>query len=309
MVALFGGQGSQHVGMGEEIYKNFDLAREMYQEASDILQTDMVKLLHSENTQLNKSTYAQSAIFLVSMVAFEVFMQELGGSVKPLLALGHSLGEISANAASGALDLKRGLKLVFKRGERMEEICSAYKEELGMLVVLGGDAQVLGDYCKQAKQEGQLLYVANFNGPQVVLAGPKSLLQNLNSKILGAKKCVLLPMNVVSHCPILEPMVEDFRALLQESLHNNYHFGVLSNATTQVYQDKEGALECLGIQLVQPVRYSECMQVCERRSSYYVEFGTSVLKNLNKRLSAKPTYSITTLTDLKEALTFVRQEV
>ncbi|CRF46386.1 ACP S-malonyltransferase [Helicobacter heilmannii] len=300
MVALFGGQGSQHIGMGQDLCANFSLAKQMCERASDQLHTDVAKLLWSENPLLSQSAYTQSAIFLVSMMAYGVYKHEGGKS--PQLALGHSLGEISANGASGALDLESGLKLVFERGRLMEEVCAKVGQEMGMLAVLGADIALLESFCLQAREAGHTLYVANFNGSQVVLAGAKAYLQSLEPKSLGAKKLVLLPMNVVSHCPLLEPMVAPFKALLEQHLKDSYHFGVVSNATTQVYKDKAGALECLGVQLIEPVRYSDCVGVCENEDSIYVEFGTSVLKNLNKRLSSKPTYSITDTATLKEAL-------
>ncbi|CRF47135.1 Malonyl CoA-acyl carrier protein transacylase [Helicobacter heilmannii] len=300
MVALFGGQGSQTIGMGQDLCANFSLAKQMCERASDQLHTDVAKLLWSENPLLSQSTYTQSAIFLVSMMAYAIYQQE-GGKL-PQLALGHSLGEISANGASGALDLESGLKLVFERGRLMEEVCAKVGQEMGMLAVLGADIALLESFCLQAREAGHILYVANFNGSQVVLAGAKAYLQSLEPKSLGAKKLVLLPMNVVSHCPLLEPMVAPFKALLEQHLKDSYHFGVVSNATTQVYKDKAGALECLGVQLIEPVRYSDCVGVCENEDSIYVEFGTSVLKNLNKRLSSKPTYSITDTATLKEAL-------
>ncbi|WP_104741614.1 ACP S-malonyltransferase [Helicobacter ailurogastricus] len=300
MVALFGGQGSQTIGMGQDLCANFSLAKQMCERASDQLHTDMAKLLWSENPLINQSAYTQSAIFLVSLMAYEVYKQE--GGKTPQLALGHSLGEISANGASGALDLESGLKLVFERGRLMEEVCAKMGQEMGMLAVLGADVALLESFCLQAREAGQVLYAANFNGSQIVLAGAKAYLQTLEPKSFGAKKLVLLPMNVVSHCPLLEPMVASFKTLLEQHLKDSYGFGVVSNATTQVYKDKAGALECLGVQLTQPVRYKDCLEVCEKEDSFYVEFGTNVLKNLNKRLSSKPTYTITNTAELKAAL-------
>ncbi|WP_104740230.1 ACP S-malonyltransferase [Helicobacter bizzozeronii] len=304
-VWLFGGQGSQHVGMGQDFCTHSSLAKEMCEEASDVLKTDMEKLLWTDNPDLNKSAYTQSAIFLVSMMAFRLFMSQAGDLV-PKMGLGHSLGEISANGASGALSLEQGLRLVFERGRLMEEVCTRHAKELGMLAVLGAPTEGILAYCDRVRAQGQLLHVANFNGSQVVLAGEKEFLQALEPKSLGAKKLVLLPMSVVSHCPILAPMVADFKALLQESLQDSYAFGIVSNATTQIYQNKADALECLGVQLVKPVLYDRCLQVCETQADYYIEFGTSVLKNLNKRLSNKPTFSVTDMASLEEALKFVQ---
>ncbi|WP_104749086.1 ACP S-malonyltransferase [Helicobacter cynogastricus] len=305
-VLLFGGQGSQHVGMGKDFYNHLKLAREMFEEASDVLKTGMQALLWEENELLNQSPYTQSALFLVSMVAFRAFIAEVG-SFSADMALGHSLGEISANGASGALSFEKGLKLVFERGRLMENVCAQSPKELGMLAVLGASKESLIDFCTQAREKGQVIYTANFNGSQVVLAGYKEILQTLQAKDLGAKKLVMLPMSVVSHCPILTPMLEDFKAILAESLEDTYSFGVLSNANGSPYQSKEDALKYLGVQLIQPVLYDTCLQSCESSTPYYLEFGTSVLKNLNKRLSNKSTLSIVDMPSLQEALNFVAQ--
>ncbi|WP_104751424.1 ACP S-malonyltransferase [Helicobacter salomonis] len=300
-VALFGGQGSQHVGMGKDFCTHFSVAREMFEEASEVLKTDMQALLWEENDLLNQSPYTQSALFLVSMVAFKVFMQE-GGGLPMSAALGHSLGEITANGASGALSLSKGLRLVFERGRLMERVCAQSPQELGMLAVLGASKETILDFCAHARLQGRTLYAANFNGSQIVLAGAKETLNALQAKDLGAKKLVLLPMNVVSHCEILTPILEDFSALLAESLEDNYHFSVVSNTNALLYHSKAEALKCLSVQLIQPVLYDACMQLCEASASYYVEFGTNVLKNLNKRLSSKPTLSITDCASLQETL-------
>ncbi|WP_121021362.1 ACP S-malonyltransferase [Helicobacter vulpis] len=307
VVALFGGQGSQHVGMGRDFCTHFSLAREMFEEASDVLQTDMQALLWEEDARLSQSPYTQSALFLVSMVAFRVFMREIG-ELPVSAGLGHSLGEISANGASGALSLAKGLQLVFERGSLMERVCAQSPKELGMLAVLGASKESLLDFCTQARSQGRALYAANFNGSQIVLAGTKEVLCTLQAKDLGAKKLVLLPMNVVSHCEILAPMLKDFSALLAQSLEDHYTFSVVSNANALLYRSKEEALKCLGVQLVQPVLYDACVQLCESSASYYLEFGTSVLKNLNKRLSSKPTLSITDQASLQEALKFTRAQ-
>ncbi|MFC3847927.1 ACP S-malonyltransferase [Helicobacter baculiformis] len=303
-IALFGGQGAQHVGMGKDFCTHFSLAREMFEEASEVLKINMQTLLWEDNDQLNQSPYTQSALFLVSMVAFRVFIAESGSS--PIsVGLGHSLGEISANAASGALSLEKGLKLVFERGRLMERVCAQSPKELGMLAVLGASKETILDFCAHSRSQGRVLYAANFNGSQVVLAGVKQDLSALQAKDLGAKKLVLLPMSVVSHCEILVPMLEDFSALLATSLEDSYHFSVVSNANALLYNSKEEALKCLSVQLIQPVLYDACLQLCESSASYYLEFGTSVLKNLNKRLSSKPTLSITDSASLQESLEFL----
>ena len=125
---IFPGQGSQAIGMGKDFYENFEVAKEMFEIASDILKTDCRKLLFEENDLLNLTQYTQPAIFLVSQIAHTILQQE-----SPLLAefsLGHSLGEISALCVALGVGFEDGLRLTQKRGELMAKACE--EKDAGM---------------------------------------------------------------------------------------------------------------------------------------------------------------------------------
>lgn len=299
---IFPGQGSQSVGMGKELYDNFAVAKQLFEEASDALGMDMKALLFEENDKLNLTQYTQPAIFLVSAVAHQVFQSEY--PLMPHVALGHSLGELSAVCLSDGASFAKALQLTRKRGELMAQACEG--KDAGMMVVVGLEDKILEDFCASWRAKDKALWCANYNGDgQVVLAGRKSDLSELESaiKTLGAKRALLLPMSVASHCPLLESATQPFIELLQSNLNPTLSTPVLSNATLELYADKEKAKILLSRQLTEPVRYKHSILKLNGELDGYIEFGNgNVLRGLNKRLSDLPTWNISNLSSLKECL-------
>lgn len=295
---IFPGQGSQATEMGKDFYDESPLAKELFDNASDILKIDMKNLLFSPNDELNLTQFTQPAILLVSYIAYRFFSQNC--DIKPTLALGHSLGEISANLISGSLSFENAIRLVYERGKLMQKVCEG--KDAGMAVVMGLSDEVLSEFC--AKREN--IWCANFNSDgQCVLGGLKADLADAEDEIkhLGAKRFLLLPMSVASHCPLLEPMSADFGALAQQYLEDNFSCPIIANATLESYSDKSRAAELLTRQLTAPVLYKQSIKKVESEVDCFVEFGYgAVLKGLNKRLTPKPTHSIGSIPSLNAAL-------
>ncbi|GAA7442986.1 ACP S-malonyltransferase [Helicobacter pylori] len=304
---LFPGQGSQCIGMGKSFYESHTLAKELFERASNALKVDMKKTLFEENELLKESAYTQPAIYLVSYIAYQLLNKQVDGGLKPVFALGHSLGEVSAVSLSGALDFEKALKLTHQRGKMMQEACA--NKDASMMVVLGVSEESLLSLCQRTKN----VWCANFNGGmQVVLAGIKDDLKALEPtlKEMGAKRVVFLEMSVASHCPFLEPMIFKFQELLEKSLKDKFHFEIISNATNEAYHNKAKAVELLSLQLTQPVRYQDCVKSNNDRVDVFFELGCgSVLKGLNKRLSNKPTISVGDNKGLDEAIEFLEEYV
>ncbi len=298
---IFPGQGSQSIGMGKDLFDNSAEVRRYFEQTSDILKEDMVQLCFEENQKLNLTQYTQPAILLVSYSVFSLIFPKIKGKIA--FGLGHSLGEFSALCASGALSFEQAISLVSKRGYLMEESCK--KKVAGMMVVLGLEDGILEEFCTKKRNRGLKVWCANYNGDgQMVLAGSKEDLLTLEVEIkgLGAKRALMLPMSVASHCPILEGMCADFKVLLEEALKDSFDFPIISNVNAKPYQNKAQALELLAEQLVSPVLYKQSIRENDAKIEGFIECGGNVLKGLNKRLSPKETISLQTYAEIQDFL-------
>lgn len=282
---IFAGQGSQSIGMGKDFYENSDLARTMFTKAGERIGVDFSKLLLEENEQINETAYTQPAILLVQMVAYKLFKEKYP-QLKPVLFLGHSLGEFSALCASGAIDYVDAVELVHKRGALMQTACENI--EAGMMAIVGMDDTTVEEICLIAQKEGKKVWPANYNQDgQLVIAGMKSDLVALEStfKEKGAKRALLLNMSVASHCPLLESAQEPLSALMQSMVQDNFEAPIVSNVTMKPYSTKKEAVHLLKEQLVQPVKYKQSIETISNDIDLAIEFGNGVvLKGLNKRI-------------------------
>ncbi|MFV0481624.1 MAG: ACP S-malonyltransferase [Campylobacteraceae bacterium] len=296
---VFPGQGSQFIGMGKDFYENSSLAKDMFTLASDRLKIDMKSLLFEENDKLNETEYSQPAIFLVSAIAYKLFENSL--SIKPSFALGHSLGEFGALFSVKALGFLDGIELVRERGLLMKQACEG--KNAGMMVLLGLSDEKVEEICKDAQGKNKQIFAANYNNDgQIVIAGTKSDLEEYTNvfKDAGAKRAMLLPMSVASHCPLLASAQKPLREKMQIFLKNSFDAPVISNVTASAYDKKDEALNLLAEQLIKPVKYKQ--SILNNPADIYVEFGASVLKGLNKKISSAPTLSIIDMASLKEAV-------
>ncbi|MBR8463626.1 ACP S-malonyltransferase [Campylobacter sp. faydin G-24] len=297
---IFAGQGSQSAGMGREFYENFSVCRELLQNASEYLRIDFENLLFSENEKLSISEFTQPAIVLSSLMAYEALKQSL--NLEPKFSLGHSLGEFSALAVSGAFSYFNALKIVNLRGRFMQEACEG--KDAGMMVVLGLNDALVEQICADARKQGLQIYAANYNcDGQIVVAGVRADLAKFESifKEAGAKRAMLLNMSVASHCPILVSASERLVVELEKNLADSFA-PVISNVSAKVYTSKSDALNLLKDQLVKPVLYKQSIKTYEDGIECFIELGTNTLKGINKKVTDKPTFSITDMPSLEEAV-------
>ncbi len=298
IAAIFPGQGSQSIGMGKDFYDNSALAKEMIEAASDRVEFDFKSLMFDENNNLEKTEFTQPAILLVSSIAYKLFENEM--TIKPIFALGHSLGEFSALVSVGALDYLDGVALVHQRGQLMQEACKGV--DVGMMALIGLDDDKVETLTQEARDAGKQVWAANYNSDgQIVAAGAKADLNDMATtfKEAGAKRALLLNMSIASHCPLLESAATPLKESLEKYLKDEFLAPVVSNVTAQKYNTKADAIELLGKQLTMPVKYKQSIKAFEDEVDLFVEFGGGVLKGLNRRGVKNPTISITDMQSLE----------
>jgi len=300
-IFIFPGQGSQKIGMGKDFYDNSALAKEMIEKASQRVGFDFTTLLFEENNQLDQTEYSQPAILLVSLIAHSLFIEQC--KMFPKAVLGHSLGEFSALSAAGAMDYLDAVELVHQRGLLMKQACEGINA--GMMALLGLNDASVEELTQKERALGKKVWAANYNGDgQIVIAGNKDDLASLEPlfKEAGAKKSLLLPMSVASHCPLLSSAQPKLEMYLEKWLKEDFITSVISNVTATAYKTKNEAKKLLSEQLVSPVKYKQSILAVEASTDCFIEFGGSVLKGLNKRISEKPTHSIVDMKSLEEVL-------
>ena len=299
---LFPGQGSQSVGMGQDFFNNSDVAKQMVADATKRTGIDFEALLFTENDDLEKTEFTQPAILLVSSIAHKLFENEM--PIKPVYALGHSLGEFSALVSVGAIDAVDAVELVNLRGKLMAESCAG--QDVGMMVSLGLDDEVVEEICDAQREAGMKVWPVNYNAEgQIVIAGIKPDLELLAPilKEAKAKRAMLLNMSVASHCPLLESATAPLAEKLTEMLKNEFIAPVVSNVTAKTYNTKDEALDLLPKQLVSPVLYKQSIADFDDSVDCYVEFGHGgVLKGLNRRATKKPHFVVSDMESLATAI-------
>ncbi len=278
---LFPGQGSQYVGMGKVLYGQYPLAREIFDEADEILGMDLKKLcFEGSMEELTKTENTQPAILTASFAAYKVLMKETG--LDPKYFAGHSLGEISALTAAGAIKFSDAVNIVRRRGSFMQEAVPA---GAGAMSAVGGiDSGIIEECCIICSSAGNLVTVSNYNSPdQIVISGHKTAVEAAG-RLLSEKggRVIALKVSAPFHCSLMQPAADRIREEL-----SNYHFmdmsyPVVSNVTALEYQNKDNIVDLLSLQIVKPVLWSASMEYIRKSGvDTMIEVGPqTVLKKL-----------------------------
>jgi len=283
---LFPGQGSQSVGMMQGL-TSFPIVRDTFVEASDILGADFWHMATEPNELLNQTTNTQPLMLAAGVATWRVWQAQ--GGAQPTIMAGHSLGEYTALVAAGALSFQDALPLVRYRAEVMR---SAVAEGVGaMAAILGLDDDAVREVCTESAQ-GQVVEAVNLNSPgQVVIAGNKEAVERgmEAAKAKGAKRALLLPVSVPSHCALMKPAADELRDYLKDVNLKLSQVPVLHNADVLAYTDAEKIKDALVRQLYSPVRWVETVQAIYAQGvTATAECGPGkVLTGLTKRIVAE----------------------
>lgn len=281
---VFPGQGSQSRGMMSG-YADFAVVRDTFVEASDVLKQDMWQLVsEGADAELNVTVNTQPVMLTAGVAVYRAWRSQHGAT--PMLMAGHSLGEYTALVAAGALSFADALPLVRFRAQTMQQ---AVPEGVGgIAAILGLDDEVVRAVCSEGAQ-GEVLEAVNFNSPgQVVIAGNRGAVERGMelAKTKGAKRAIMLPMSVPSHCSLLKGAAEQLRAYLSSVSLQTPAIPVLHNADVASYCDAEKIKDALVRQLYSPVRWVETVQAFGKQGiTHNVECAPGkVLLGLNKRI-------------------------
>ncbi|HCI52436.1 MAG TPA: [acyl-carrier-protein] S-malonyltransferase [Gallionella sp.] len=281
---VFPGQGSQSRGMMDG-YADFPVVRDTFNEASAVLQQDFWQLMQEgADAELNSTVNTQPLMLTAGVAVYRAWQSQNGAL--PAMMAGHSLGEYTALVAAGALSFSDALPLVRYRAECMQH---AVPEGVGgIAAILGLDDEAVRAVCLEGAQ-GEVLEAVNYNSPgQVVIAGNRAAVERGMelAKARGAKRAIMLPMSVPSHCSLLTGAASQLRAYLADVAIVSPVIPVLHNADVAAYSDADKIKDALVRQLYSPVRWVETVLAFGKLGiTHNVECAPGkVLAGLNKRI-------------------------
>jgi len=285
IACVFPGQGSQSVGMLAALAGDYPEVEETFAVASQALDYDLWRLTQQgPDTELNRTDITQPAMLAAGVAVWRIWQRHHG--VQPAFMAGHSLGEYTALVCAEALDLQAATRLVAERGRYMQEAVPAGQG--AMAAILGLDDEQVIVACEQAAQ-GEVVAAVNFNSPgQVVIAGHSDAVARAVeiAKESGAKRAVLLPVSVPSHCSMMQPAAERLALYLHNVEIRSPRIPVFSNVDVALCNTAADIRDALVRQLVSPVRWVEIIRAMAHNGvGCVVECGPGkVLAGLNKRI-------------------------
>jgi [acyl-carrier-protein] S-malonyltransferase len=282
---VFPGQGAQTVGMGKDLYENFDSVKALFKQADDAVGFQLTKIFfEGPEEELRKTSNAQPALVAVSFACLKA-AQEVGGKNLPAASFmaGHSLGEYTALAAANSIDFATAVFLAKERGRLMYE--AGMKTAGSMMAMLGIEEAVLAEVCRETNT-----VIANINSPgQLVISGAAENITKAGelAKARGASRAIPLQVSGAFHSPLMQPAVDGMTQILSKVTFNDPSVPIIANVTalplTSGSQIKDELLEqlCNGVQWQRSVEY-----MIQKGVGRFIEIGPGkVLTGLIKRIS------------------------
>jgi [acyl-carrier-protein] S-malonyltransferase len=286
---VFPGQGSQEVGMGADLVKSYPEAEATFALADDILGFPLSQLcFEGPEDALNDTLNTQPALYVMGIAILRVLDAALETEIRPTFVAGHSLGELTALTAAGALGFTDGLRLVRERGRLMKDV--GQQNPGAMAAILGLEADTIRALCSEISQQtGKPLVLANDNCPgQLVISGEKDAVVAALAVATerGAKRAVPLAVSVASHSPLMTPIADTFRRAVDNTPFTPPAVPVIGNVDAAPLESIDAIRAELGAQLTSTVRWTESVQYMRAHGvETFVEIGPKdVLSGLIKRI-------------------------
>ncbi len=255
---IFPGQGSQFVGMGKNLYDSNQLARELFEDANDILGFRITDAMFGgTEEELKQTNITQPAVFLHSVVAFYTLE-----NAKPDMVAGHSLGEFSALVANSVLNFQDALQLVSIRAKAMQKACVLQPSTMAAVLALADEK--VEEICAAVQAEtGEVVVAANYNCPgQLVISGSVKGIEIAceRMKAAGAKRALVLPVGGAFHSPLMEPAKKELAAAIEAIVFNEPTCPVYQNVVAKAITDPSEIKKNLIDQLTGAVRWTQSVQ-------------------------------------------------
>jgi len=288
-VITFPGQGSQSIGMMTK-FESLGIVKSTFEEASDIVGDDLWAMITSENDKIHQTINTQPIMLAAGFSTWRALKEN--GADDPLYVAGHSLGEFTALVVAGVTTFEDTLKIVRKRAELMQE---AVPGDTGaMAAILGLDDEVVIQICNDLKGE-IVIEPVNFNSPgQVVVAGHRSIIEMSLEKFkeAGAKRALILPVSVPSHCRLMKAASVEFLDYLGGFVFNSPRIPIIHNVDVTSHISGHNIKNALSMQLYNPVQWTKTIKYLSgQKMNIFVEGGPGrVLMGLNKRIAIEASH-------------------
>lgn len=278
---VFPGQGAQYPGMGLDLYEHYPLAKDLFDQADQLLGFSITqKMFYGTEEDLKETKVTQPAIFLHSVISYKV----LNNGEKPDMVAGHSLGEFSALVANNALSFENALLLVSKRAMAMQKACELNPS--GMAVVINLDDEKTKEICDSI---AEVIVPANYNCPgQLVISGSFKGIEIAVERLkeAGAKRVLPLKVGGAFHSPLMQPAQEELAEAIEKTVFNAPSCPIYQNFTALPSTNPKEIKNNLIAQLTAPVLWTKTVEnMISDGASCFVEFGPGeVLKGLIKKI-------------------------